>query len=90
VATKRYGKVFGIDSTNGEVVWSRVLGFGGSSDVDDVAVLPVKMFVVRTVSDDDGGKKEKTVEGPQLVLITQKRTGDVCFPFAVSHLGGIN
>jgi outer membrane protein assembly factor BamB len=60
VAATSHGKLFGIDSSNGRVLWSRVLGLGWAAKVGGT-IIPVKMFVTRTVSDP---------EGPQIVLVT--------------------
>ena len=67
VATTQHGKVFGIDSSNGHVVWSRILGFGPAAGVGGV-ITPEKMFVVKTVSDG---------EVPQVVLLASRRGSDV-------------
>lgn len=71
VAATPYGKVYGIDSANGEIVWSRVFGLGWAAEVGG-QVIPVKLFVTRTVSDGDA---------PQVVLVTQRKANNVClFP----------
>lgn len=67
VAATQHGKIFGIDSSNGHVVWSRVLGLGPVASVGGV-IVPVKMFVVKTVSDG---------EVPQVALLTTRRGFDV-------------
>lgn len=67
VAATEHGKIFGIDSSNGHIVWSRVLGLDSVASVGGV-IMPVKMFVVKTVS--DGGV-------PQVVLVTVRRGLDV-------------
>lgn len=67
VAATAYGKIFGIDSSNGRVLWSRVLGLGWAAKVGGT-IIPIKMFVTRTVSDP---------EGPQIVLVTQRRADNV-------------
>ena len=66
VATAR-GKVYGIDSANGEVLWSRVFGLGWAAEVG-ARIFPVKIFTTRTVSDG---------ETPQVVLVTQRRANNV-------------
>lgn len=60
-------KLFGIDSSNGQVLWSRVFGLGWAAKVGGT-IIPVKMFVTRTVSDS---------EGPQVVVVTQRRADNV-------------
>jgi len=67
VAATAFGKVFGIDSTNGEIIWSRVLGLGWADEVGG-RIQPVKLFVTRTVS--DGGD-------PEVVLVTQRHADNV-------------
>lgn len=67
VAATEHGKMFGIDSSNGHVVWSRILGLGSTANAGGV-IVPVKMFVVKSVSDG---------EIPQVVLITTRRGFDV-------------
>jgi hypothetical protein len=61
-------KLFGIaNSSNGQVLWSRVLGLGWAAKVGGT-IIPVKMFITRTVGDS---------EGPQIVLVTQRRADNV-------------
>ena len=66
VGTNR-GKVYGIDSANGEILWSRVLGLGWAAEVGG-RVYPLKIFTTRTVKDGDT---------PQVVLITQRKASNV-------------
>lgn len=86
VAATHHGKIFGIDSSNGHIVWSRILGLGSVASVGGV-IVPVRMFVAKSVSDG---------EVPQVVLLTTRRGFDVrpytaaCFdPYQrlISHLG---
>ncbi|KAG2336767.1 DUF1620-domain-containing protein [Suillus weaverae] len=63
VAATPYGKLFGIDSSNGRVLWSRVLGLGLATKVGGT-IIPTKMSVTQTVGN---------LEGPQIVLVTQRR-----------------
>ena len=63
VAATEHGKIFGIDSSNGHILWSRILGLGFIASVGGV-IVPVKMFIVNTVSDG---------EVPQVVLLTVLR-----------------
>lgn len=67
VAGTAHGKVFGIDSTNGEILWSRVFGLGWAAKVGG-RVTPVKLYVTKTVA--DGGD-------PEVVLVTQRRADNV-------------
>ena len=66
-ATTPFGKVFGIDSSNGKILWSRVLGLGRANEAGG-RIIPVHLFVTRTVRDNDV---------PQVVLVTQRRSHDV-------------
>ena len=68
VAGTANGKVFGIDSSNGEIVWSRVFGLGWAGEIGG-RVVPVKLFVTKTVA--DGGD-------PEVVVVTQRRAENVC------------
>jgi ER membrane protein complex subunit 1 len=67
VAATEHGKIFGIDSSNGNIVWSRILGLGSVASVGG-AIAPLKMFVVKTNSDG---------EVPQVVLLAVLRGFDV-------------
>ena len=42
IVTVALGKVYGIDSSNGNVLWSQLLG---------TSILPFKVFSIKTVSD---------------------------------------
>ena len=67
VAGTANGKVFGIDSSNGEIVWNRVFGLGWAGEIGG-RVVPVKLFVTKTVA--DGGD-------PEVVIVTQRRADNV-------------
>ena len=67
VAGTTLGKVFGIDSSNGEIVWSRAFGLGWAGEIGG-RVVPVKLFVTKTVA--DGGD-------PEVVIVTQRRAVNV-------------
>lgn len=68
VAATEYGKVYGLDSSNGEIVWSRVFALGWAVEVG-AKIVPVKVFVVRAVGDiDDEGK----TAGPEVVVVAQR------------------
>jgi ER membrane protein complex subunit 1 len=58
VAGTAHGKVFGIGSSNGEIVWSRVFGLGWAGEIGG-RVVPVKLFVIKT---DCGHCHSKTSE----------------------------
>ena len=67
VAATAHGKLYGIDSANGAVLWSRVFGLGWAAQVGGV-IVPAKMFVTRTVNDGDA---------PQVVLVSQRQASNV-------------
>lgn len=79
VAATPYGKIFGIDSSNGRVLWSRVLGLGWAAKVGGT-IIPTKMFVTRTVSDP---------EGPQVVLVTQRRADNSLVDTVLFHVNAL-
>ncbi|KLO18736.1 DUF1620-domain-containing protein [Schizopora paradoxa] len=62
VAATGRGNVFGIDSGNGAILWSRILGLGVAAERGGHHV-PFKMFVTKTVSDG---------ETPRVALVTQR------------------
>jgi hypothetical protein len=75
VTANRYGKVFGIDSSNGNVAWSRLLSLGHVAAVGGIN-LPLKLFVTKTVSDG---------EIPQVVLVARRHGYDVRLSFFCHH-----
>jgi len=68
VAATGFGKVYGIDSSSGKIIWSRILGLGWAEDVGG-HILPLKLHLTKTVS--DGGD-------PEVVLVAQRRADNVC------------
>jgi hypothetical protein len=69
VAANDLGKIYGLDSSSGSVLWSRVLGLGWAAQVG-AQIVPVKIFVVQTVA--DGGF-------PEVVLVAQRRAINVLY-----------
>ena len=69
VAANDLGKIYGLDSSNGAVLWSRMLGLGWAAQVG-AQIVPVKLFVVQAVA--DGGF-------PEVVLVAQRRANNVLF-----------
>ncbi|KAJ7663918.1 DUF1620-domain-containing protein [Mycena polygramma] len=61
VTATAYGSVFGLDTSSGAVLWTRVLGLGWAEEEVGGKVKPVKIFVV------DGAEDSKDV-----VLIAQR------------------
>lgn len=66
VVTAR-GKIYGLDSASGDVLWSRVFGLGWAAEVG-ARIIPLKIFTLRTVSDG---------ETPQVVIVTQRKANNV-------------
>lgn len=69
VATSK-GKVYGLDSASGEIVWSRVFGLGWAAKVG-ARIVPAKIFTVNAVGDSEEQR-------PQVVLVTQRIADNVC------------
>ncbi|KAJ7588211.1 hypothetical protein C8J56DRAFT_1164789 [Mycena floridula] len=57
-----HGKIFGLDSSTGKTLWGRLLGLGWAAEVGG-RILPVKMFVTKTVNDG---------QEPVVVLVAQR------------------
>ncbi|KAG7447298.1 DUF1620-domain-containing protein [Guyanagaster necrorhizus] len=74
-----FGKLFALDSSNGNVLWSRILGLGWAAEVGGKH-LPVKIFVTRTVSDG---------ESPQAVLVTQRRANNGLLDTTLFHFDAL-
>jgi ER membrane protein complex subunit 1 len=75
VAATPFGNVFGIDSSTGNVVWTRVFGLGWAAEVGG-RVLPVKLFVTKSAAE---GK-------PEVVLVTQRRAENVSNHFLTRYI----
>ena len=71
VAATARGVVYGLDSSTGTILWSRILDLGWAAAVGAHHV-PLKLFVIRTVGDEEG-------EDPQVVLVTQRFADNVKF-----------
>ncbi len=67
VVATPYSKVFGIDSSDGEILWSRMFGLGWAAETGG-SILPVKLYVTQTVHDGDS---------PQVVIVAQRRAENV-------------
>lgn len=74
VAASKRGVIFGIDSSTGAILWSRILGLGWAAKVGGHHV-PLKLFVTRTANDVEG-------ETPQVVLVTQRVADNVNYSLA--------
>ncbi|EMD34983.1 hypothetical protein CERSUDRAFT_116509 [Gelatoporia subvermispora B] len=75
VAATPFGKIYGIDSANGRIVWSRVFGLGWAAKVG-ATVIPAKIFTLRTVGDGDK---------PQVALIAQRRADNSLVDTVLFH-----
>ena len=69
VAATSHGKVFGIDSSNGQVIWSRVFGLGWAAEVGG-KIIPLKVFITRAVGDADS-------DTPQVVIVAERKADNV-------------
>jgi hypothetical protein len=78
VTANDLGKIYGLDSTSGAILWTRVLGLGWAAQIGG-EIIPSKLFVVRTIA--DGGS-------PEAVLVTQRRASNVQFPVRACRLRG--
>ena len=77
VAASDLGKIYGLDSSSGAVIWSRVLGYGRAAQVG-AQIVPVKLSVVRTVV--NGGF-------PEAVLVAHRRAKNVIPSLVISESG---
>jgi hypothetical protein len=81
IAANDLGKIYGLDSSSGAVLWSRTLGLGWAAQVGG-QIIPRKLFVVGTVA--EGGS-------PEAVLVAQRRANNVqllpsCFSEGTTNL----
>lgn len=74
VTASDLGKIYGLDSSSGAVVWSRILGFGRAAQAG-AQIVPIKLFVVQTI-----------VNGsfPEAVLVAQRQAKNVILSFIIS------
>ncbi|PCH43293.1 DUF1620-domain-containing protein [Wolfiporia cocos MD-104 SS10] len=79
VVATAHGKLYGLDSAYGSVVWSRVLGLGWAAKIGG-DVIPLKVFALRTVA--DGGD-------PQVVLVTQRRARNTLMDTVLFHVNAL-
>ncbi|KAI0820139.1 DUF1620-domain-containing protein [Trametes gibbosa] len=79
VAASAHGKIYGIDSANGEVIWSRVFGLGWAAQVGG-QIIPAKLFVTRMVGDG---------EAPQVVLVTQRKASNGLVDTVLFHVDAL-
>jgi hypothetical protein len=69
-----FGKIYGLDSSTGEVVWSRLLGLGWAAQVGG-RVIPVKMFVFG--GDGVGVGASEGIRN-DVVIVAQRQADNVC------------
>jgi hypothetical protein len=79
VAASDLGKIYGLDSSSGAVVWSRILGHGRAAQVG-AQIVPVKLFVVRTVA--NGGF-------PEAVLVAHRHAKNGLVDTVVFHVNAL-
>ncbi|KAH9010844.1 DUF1620-domain-containing protein [Lactarius pseudohatsudake] len=79
VTANDLGKVYGLDSTSGAILWSRVLGLGWAAQIGG-QVIPSKLFVVRTIA--DGGS-------PEAVLVAQRRASNGLVDTVLFHVNAL-
>ncbi|KAI9509927.1 DUF1620-domain-containing protein [Russula earlei] len=76
VAANDLGKVYGLDSSSGAVLWSRILSFGSAVHVG-AQITPVKIFVLRTVAHSGV---------PEVVLVTQRHAANGRVDTVIFHV----
>ncbi|KAF5347996.1 hypothetical protein D9757_014689 [Collybiopsis confluens] len=78
VVSTSYGKVYGIDTSNGKIIWSRILGGGAKAVEHGAKVIPVegKMFVVKTVADLDDDSHNLEAAAPEVILVAKSVSGE--------------
>ncbi|EPQ55571.1 DUF1620-domain-containing protein [Gloeophyllum trabeum ATCC 11539] len=79
VAATGFGKIYGLDSSTGDVLWSRILGLGWAAEVGAV-IRPLKIYVTRTVADGDT---------PQVVVVTQRRAENTLVDTVLFHIDAL-
>ncbi|KIP12195.1 hypothetical protein PHLGIDRAFT_62449 [Phlebiopsis gigantea 11061_1 CR5-6] len=78
VVTAR-GKVYGLDSASGDVLWSRVFGLGWAAEVG-ARIVPLKIFTLRTVGDG---------ETPQVVIVAQRKANNGLLDTVLFHVDAL-
>ncbi|KAG6816901.1 hypothetical protein H0H87_001854 [Tephrocybe sp. NHM501043] len=85
VAATVQGKVFGLDSSTGRIVWSRVLGLGWAAEVG-ASVVPIKMFVLGA---DDSTPDPGKIKGPEVVIVAQRRADNTLVDTVIFHIDAL-
>lgn len=76
VVSTSYGKAYGIDTSNGDILWNRFLGIG-QDPVANAVPFGDKLFIVKTVGDADINSEA----GPEVVILAKSRVEEVCLHF---------
>ncbi|KAF5353540.1 hypothetical protein D9756_007937 [Leucocoprinus leucothites] len=87
VVATMFGKVYGLDSATGEVVWTRLLGLGWAAQVGG-RVIPVKMFVFNGegVGLGEGGSGRGKGSMSDVVIVAQRRADNTLVDTVVFHI----
>ena len=87
-----FGRVYAIDTANGEIVWSRILGLGWAGEpgknrkIVGGHVDVIKVYMIKPVGSGGMCKKDKKVASvvlaeqvakPEVVLVTQRTAHNV-------------
>ncbi|KAG6916080.1 hypothetical protein DXG01_008554 [Tephrocybe rancida] len=84
IAATVQGKIFGLDSSTGRVVWSRVLGLGWAAEVG-ASVVPIKMFVLGV----DDAISDQKIKGPEVVIVAQRRADNTLVDTVIFHIDAL-
>ncbi|KAJ3807314.1 hypothetical protein EV368DRAFT_75106 [Lentinula lateritia] len=83
VVSTSYGKVYGIDTSSGDILWNRVLGIG-QGPVANAVPLGDKIFIMKTVGDADINSEA----GPEVVILAKSRVEENVLLFHLDALTG--
>ncbi|KAF8678535.1 hypothetical protein AX14_004695 [Amanita brunnescens Koide BX004] len=90
VAATDFGRVYAIDTANGEIVWSRILGLGWAGEpgkkgnVVGGRVDVVKVFAIKPVG--SGTIATEQVTKPEVVLVAQRTAHNTLVDTVVFHV----
>ncbi|KAG6836912.1 hypothetical protein H0H93_001278 [Arthromyces matolae] len=77
------GKIFGLDSSTGSIIWSRILGLGWAAEVG-ASVVPVKMFVFS-----EGATGGQVVKTPEVIIVAQRRADNTLVDTVIFHIDAL-
>ncbi|KAJ3930511.1 MAG: DUF1620-domain-containing protein [Lentinula lateritia] len=83
VVSTSYGKAYGIDTSNGDILWNRFLGIG-QDPVANAVPFGDKLFIVKTVGDADINSEA----GPEVVILAKSRVEENVLLFHLDALTG--